>query len=118
MISRRSSQMRTTTYESVISSTEPVSCLSPATTTSPTRIASVNANCKPAKTLPSVCWAARPAMTERTPAEARTVVIAWRAASNVPTIATAPITTTTPCVKRRKTCAWVSKRRERPLSDS
>ena len=35
-------------------------------------------------------------MTERTPAEARTVVMAWRAASKVPMMAIMPTTTTIP----------------------
>src|SRR5689334_25397852 len=72
--SRRSSQSRTTTYVSVISSMRPHHRPASSSTTSPTRIAPEKAICMPANTAPSDVCAARPATTDSTPAEANTVV--------------------------------------------
>ena len=59
-------------------------------TMSSMRMASVKASCKPAKRLPSVDWAARPATTPMMPAEARMVApsccIAGSVHSAAPTV--------------------------------
>ena len=113
-IRRRSSQTCTTTYVSVISSIRPHS--SATTTTSSTRIASVNASCSPANTLARELCAARPATIEMRPADARRLAPSARADGNVSRIAAIAQSTRIATVMRRSTWTWVRTRRACRLS--
>ncbi len=114
MMSRRSSHRCTTTYVIVISSMRPHSPSS--TTTSSTRIASVNAICMPAKTLASEVCAASPATMEMSPADASRLAPAARAAGNVSRMPATAQTTITATVSRRSTVICVRTRRACRLS--
>ncbi len=67
----------------------------------------------PANTAPSEVWAARPATTDSTPAEANTVVPMSENDGNVMMIAAAPRITTIATASRRSTVTWVRIRRQR-----
>ncbi|KMO69621.1 hypothetical protein MOBUDSM44075_05047 [Mycolicibacterium obuense] len=61
----------------------------------------------PANTEPSEVWAARPATTVSTPAEANTVLPMSLNDGNVINAAAAPSTTTTATASRRSVVTWV-----------
>ena len=113
-ISRRSSQMCTTTWLSVISSTRPHSPST--TTTSSSRTASLNASCSPAITLPSRLCAASAATMPITPAEASTLAPTARTVGKVISATPSASTTITATVSRRSMTTWVCSRRARRLS--
>lgn len=84
----------------VISSIRPHSLS--AITTSSTRMAPENASCMPAITLPSVDWAARPAMIDTTPADAsRDAPAVWAAGKSSRDAASATMTIATTATRRR-----------------
>lgn len=70
-------------------------------------MASLNASWSPANRLPSVDWAATPAMIPMTPAEARMLAPAACRAGKVSRIAPRPITTAATMVSRRTMSTWV-----------
>ena len=113
-IMRRSSQMRTTTYVPLISSTRPHSPLT--ISTSSMRIGCENAICRPAIKLPSTGRAAIPATRPATPAEASKLAPIWRAPGRVSRIKDRPRMMTMACALRVSTRAWVIRRRARRLS--
>ena len=116
MIRRRSSQIRSTTYVAVISSTRPHS---PSTiSTSSSRIGCVKASCNPAIILLNTVLPARPATSPTTPAEASRLAPTCRAPGNVISNIAAPITTTNAIAMRESTRVWVWMRRAFMLSST
>jgi hypothetical protein len=116
IVIRRSSQVRTVRYVSVISSTVPHS---PSTTTvSPMRTMSPKAIWNPANRLPSVDWAATPATMPMIPAEASSEAPAARIAGNVSSIDATATTPTIAVTTRMISDTWVRTRRTRAGSRS